>query len=265
VTVGEVRVFSHGGGWQSTACLVLAAQGRIDYRTFLFANVGEDSENPDTLAYFHEIAKPFAAKHGLELIELRRHMRDGSTRTLMEEIEQFPRSLPIPVRLQGGGFGTRRCTERFKIAVVGKWTREHGATEDNPATVGVGFSIDEADRASTRQPIAWERRHFPLFDLRLSKTDCARIIVNAGLPMPSKSSCWFCPFKGLEDWRRLAREEPETFAKAVALEEMLAERHERLRGDKVWLSPLMRPLSGVLNQGALFDEQVTCDAGSCLT
>jgi 3'-phosphoadenosine 5'-phosphosulfate sulfotransferase (PAPS reductase)/FAD synthetase len=46
-----IRVFSYGGGVQSTAALVLAAQGVIDYHTFLFANVGEDSENPDTLAY----------------------------------------------------------------------------------------------------------------------------------------------------------------------------------------------------------------------
>ncbi|WP_254897837.1 hypothetical protein [Kitasatospora sp. NA04385] len=35
-----IRSFSFGGGVQSTAALVLAAQGRIDYRTFLFANVG---------------------------------------------------------------------------------------------------------------------------------------------------------------------------------------------------------------------------------
>jgi hypothetical protein len=39
------RVVSYGGGVQSNALLVLAAQGRIDYRTFLFANVGDDSEH----------------------------------------------------------------------------------------------------------------------------------------------------------------------------------------------------------------------------
>lgn len=260
-----LRVFSHGGGKQSTACLVLAAQGRIDYQTFLFANVGEDSEDPRTIAYFHEFALPFAAEHGLDLIELRRTMRDGSTRTLMEEIDQFPRTVPIPVRLKGGGFGTRRCTERFKIAVVGKWTKAHGATVDQPAAVAIGFSIDEADRFSTRRPIAWETRHYPLFDLRLSKSDCVRIITDAGLPVPSKSSCWFCPFKGVEDWRRQAREDPELFVQSVALEEKMAVRHERLRGDRAYFSPLMRPLSEVLDQGALFDEQVTCDAGSCFT
>ncbi|MFJ4917205.1 phosphoadenosine phosphosulfate reductase, partial [Streptomyces sp. NPDC088726] len=67
-----LRTFSFGGGWQSMAALVLAAQGGIDYRTFLFANVGDDSENPGTLAYFTEHAAPYAAAHGLDLIELER-------------------------------------------------------------------------------------------------------------------------------------------------------------------------------------------------
>lgn len=46
-----LRVISYGGGVQSTALLVLAASGRIDFRTFLFANVGDDSEHNATLVY----------------------------------------------------------------------------------------------------------------------------------------------------------------------------------------------------------------------
>jgi hypothetical protein len=38
-----LRVVAHGGGKQTTAVLVLAATGRLDYKTFLFANVGDDS------------------------------------------------------------------------------------------------------------------------------------------------------------------------------------------------------------------------------
>src|SRR5947209_1941983 len=49
-----LKVFSFGGGVQSTAALVLAARGEIDYQTFLFANVGGDSENPETLRYVRE-------------------------------------------------------------------------------------------------------------------------------------------------------------------------------------------------------------------
>ena len=40
----EDGAVAHGGGVQTTALLVLAGQGRLAYRTFLFANVGDDSE-----------------------------------------------------------------------------------------------------------------------------------------------------------------------------------------------------------------------------
>src|SRR5690348_2960939 len=55
-----LKIFSYGGGVQSTAALVLAAQGRLDYRTFVFCHVGADSENPETLSYVCEVARPFA-------------------------------------------------------------------------------------------------------------------------------------------------------------------------------------------------------------
>ena len=61
----SVRAFSYGGGVQSTACLVLAVEGRIDFKTFLFANVGADSEHPDTLDYVYQVAMPYAKSCGL--------------------------------------------------------------------------------------------------------------------------------------------------------------------------------------------------------
>ena len=62
-----LEVVSYGGGVQSTALLVLAAQGLIPHRMFLFANVGDDSEHPATLHYVRAIAAPYAAAHGIEL------------------------------------------------------------------------------------------------------------------------------------------------------------------------------------------------------
>ena len=75
-----IRAISYGGGVQSTALLVLAAQGEIDYPVALFANTGDDSEHPATIRYLRDVAAPFAAAHGIELVELQRRKRDGSTR-----------------------------------------------------------------------------------------------------------------------------------------------------------------------------------------
>jgi 3'-phosphoadenosine 5'-phosphosulfate sulfotransferase (PAPS reductase)/FAD synthetase len=67
-----VRAISYGGGVQSTALLVLAAQGEIDYPVALFANTGDDSEHPATIRYLREVATPYADAHGIELVELQR-------------------------------------------------------------------------------------------------------------------------------------------------------------------------------------------------
>lgn len=264
--VAPLRVFSHGGGAQSIAVLVLAAQGRVQYDAFLFANVGEDSEDPKTLAYHREIAMPFAAEHGLNLVELHRVMRTGETRTLKQQIIDQPKSVPFPVRMQGGGFGNRQCTVRFKVKVISRWTREHGATKANPAVCGIGISMDELDRATTLERIDHHRTEYPLLDMRLSRADCRRIIGDAGLPQPPKSSCYFCPFKSLEDWRRQRATEPDLFAESVALERLVNDHREEMGRDKVWLSSTMRPLDELPDQLGMFDEsEATCDTFSCMT
>ena len=147
-----LRVVAYGGGVQSTALLVLAARRRIDFPLFLFANVGSDSEHPATLAYVERHARPYAKAHGIQLHELHRVRRDGSTETLYGRLTRpGSRSLPIPVRMSNGAPGTRSCTADFKIRVLGRWLREHGASAEQPATVAVGISLDEVNRATNRR------------------------------------------------------------------------------------------------------------------
>jgi hypothetical protein len=68
--------------------LVLVSQGQIDYQTFLFSNVGAESENPATLAYLHEVAIPYAKRHGLEIIGLVKELPQNTLET--ESIKQHP-------------------------------------------------------------------------------------------------------------------------------------------------------------------------------
>ena len=143
-----VKAVSYGGGVQSTALLVLAARREIDFRTFLFANVGDDSEHPATLAYVREIAVPYAARAGLEIHELMRRRRDGATETLTERLNRpDTRSIPIPVRMANGAPGRRNCTADFKIKVIGRWLREHGASRDSAARVRA-----KVQRATSARP-----------------------------------------------------------------------------------------------------------------
>ncbi|WP_234322376.1 phosphoadenosine phosphosulfate reductase [Streptomyces sp. NRRL B-24720] len=268
----RIRSISYGGGVQSTALLVLAAQDRIDFRTFLMANVGDDSENPGTLAYLETYAKPFAAKHGIELVVLDRVMvRSGEVRTLHGQLTKpDSRSLAIPVRMSNGAPGTRSCTVDFKIKVIGRELKRRGATKEAPATIGIGISLDEIHRANNRRCEPHEEIVYPLLELGLRRIDCARIIRDAGLPVPPKSSCWFCPFHRPETWHDMRRRQPELFEKSCQLEELLNARRDALGKDHVYLTRFGRPLREAIPDGVDllpgFDEaDGSCDSGWCMT
>lgn len=235
-----LRTVSYGGGVQSTALLVLAAQGYIDFPVFLFANVGEKAEHPKTLRYVREVAFDYAAAHGVTLHEIQRTPSRGVSAGQPEDLwdrlmRPESKSLPIPVRMPDTGApGTRSCTADFKIRVVGKWLRDHGADEHTPATVAVGISTDEWHRANSRKVEPYEKVVYPLLTLEtrrgigLNRAQCEAVIRDAGLPLPIKSSCFFCPFHKPTVWVDQARDEPELFARSVLLEDTLNERRSKM-------------------------------------
>lgn len=274
------RVFSYGGGTQSNAALVLAARGEIDFPTFLWANVGDDSEHPRTPWYVREVAMPYAAAHGIELLELRREYADGRAyRTIYEaEMDLSRRWFNIPFRGAQGQPLKRQCTASWKIEVIGRWLKRNGCSADYPAVVGIGFSVDEIERAKTPAGSSDRRnpeqvKNYPLLSLGLYRPDCERLIADAGLPPPGKSSCYFCPFHSADAWVDLKREEPVLFRKAVRLEEVANEKLvARGRGDRpVYLTRYGRPLDEAVEdlerQAGLFAPggPETCDEGHCFT
>lgn len=231
--------FSFGGGVQSTAALVAAAEGFLDCKTFIFANTGNDSESPATLAYFANVHKPYAEKHGIELLEVRYTMRNGYQRTLLEAITREDRSIYIPVRLKTGAFGNRKCTARWKIEVIAKELKRRGATARRPATLGIGISYDEWHRAKPSR-IAHVQNAHPL--LTVTRSDCEAIVASAGLPPVPKSSCWFCPFKRNKEWQEMRLTDAGMFEKACLLEDRLNEKREAIGRDAVFLSGWKVPL-----------------------
>lgn len=273
--MNALRTVSYGGGVQSTALLVLAAQRVIDFPIFVMANVGDDSEDPATLEYVEQHAKPYAARHGIELHVIDRIKRDGTVETLYGRLtKEGSRSLPIPVRMSNGAPGTRSCTADFKIKVIGKWLKAHGASETNKATVGIGISLDEIHRVNNRKAMPYEICAYPLLDQEpaLRRSDCHTIITRAGLPVPPKSSCYFCPFHRPSTWAEMRRDRPELFAKSCGLEDLLNERRTELGKDPVYLTRFNRPLSLLpvaqnhipgLDDDSL--DEGECDNGVCFT
>lgn len=279
-----LRTISYGGGVQSTALVVLATQGRLDdilggpVDAALFANVGDDSEHPGTLRFVRDVMVPWAAERGVPVHELHRVKRDGTEETLMGRLtKEGSRSLPIPVRMSNGAPGTRSCTADFKIGVVGKWLKANGASADDPATVCIGISTDEIQRVGNKKVMPYERPVYPLIALGLDRSACQRVIADAGLPVPGKSSCFFCPFHRPQVWAEMRRDEPELFQKSVDLERLLNDRRRMLGKDEVFLTRFARPLDEAVGEaqdmlplgpafgvGAM-DNDEGCESGYCWT
>ena len=269
-----MRIVSFGGGIQSTAMLVLAAQGKIKFDRFMFANVGDDSENPGTIKYMEEVSIPYAKKHGIEIEILQSANKEGVKRTIYDEVTNKGRDI-IPVRLGNGAPGNRTCTNDFKIRVLHKRLRELGASKKTPFTQLIGISIDEIRRVRDTSGVLYAKLEYPLVDLHYSRLMCVMLIEKEGLPIPPKSSCWFCPFKKLEEWREMAREEPGLFEKAIELETNMIERF-KIRDAKNgrtepagFLTRAMVPLEKAIGdpnakQLDLFCNE-SCSSGYCAT
>lgn len=263
----EMRVFSFGGGVQSMSVMVLSAQGKLPYTHFLFANVGDDSENPATLKYINDVAMPYATQHNLHLVQVKRSSKWNS---LYEQIVQSPKNIPIPVYISGRP-AKRICTSDWKIDVITKWMKGNaGAQKGNRKPIGVGISIDEYQRMRTddeeRYPFTYTE--YPLIDLRMSRADCAKLISSQDLPVPPKSSCWFCPYTKMREWTEMKASNPQLFAKASALEQLLIDRHGKTY-ESISLTSAKTPMTKSVPDPTLgmFDDDIdfSCESGHCMT
>lgn len=252
------RVFSFGGGVQSTAALVLAAQGKIPYRKFVFCNVGDDSESPDTLQYVREVSIPYAEANGLELVEIARITRGGEVaETLLERTRRETRSIKIPVHMNPGGPGRRSCTYDYKIGVLRRYLGK------GDWVVGLGISMDESHRMRDSGHKRFTNE-YPLIGARIFRQDCHNIIAAAGLPVAPKSACWFCPFHSIPAWQNMRAEKPELFNEAVKLEQELIEKRRAMGRDDVYLTGRGKTLDKAIADQPKLMEDDNCD-GYCFT
>ena len=269
----NLTTISYGGGVQSTAMIVLAVQQRLGYQVdaALFANVGDDSEHPRTLTYVREVMIPWAASQGLPVHELPRVKKDGTVETLWGQLmKENSRSVPIPVRMSNGAPGKRSCTANFKIAVISRWLKKNGATKDNPATVLIGISTDEIHRVGNKRVAPYEQPAYPLIELGYNRADCINIIRDAGLPVPGKSSCFFCPFHRPDMWAEMRRDEPELFDLSVTLERTLNQRRDMEGRDHIWLTRFNKPIDVAIGKAPDMlpfegPDDDRCDSGYCWT
>lgn len=109
----------------------------------------------------------------------------------------------------------------------------------------------------------------PLLDFGLRRSDCHHVIAAAGLPIPPKSACWFCPMKTPEQWMRMRQEDRPLFDEACRLEAEMNVRRAQVGKDPMFMTRFGVPLAEAIPDGVdalpFSDEDEGCDDSACFT
>lgn len=198
------RILSYGGGLQTTALMVLA-KSKVDFDLAVFSDTG--GEKPETYWYMENYAKQILRDKGIPLIVTRNELPSCQP-DLYGWLWRHGQIPPI--------HGKRLCSVKFKVEAVERYLK------GEEYTTLIGFSLEETNRAEKSE--RFSHKEYPLIDLQLTADDCRVIIREYGLPLPLKSSCFFCPFQHPVEWNWLKNKHRDLFDKALALE---AHYHER--------------------------------------
>ncbi len=239
------QLLSYGGGIQSVAMVVLVARGELSLPdAVVIADTGR--EIPNTFEYAREHVIPLLASVGLQL-----HVAGHELATV--DLYAKNGDLLLPVFTQTGklpGF----CSSEWKARVVDRYVRRQLGWTGSYLT-WIGYSLDERRRARPDPA-----RRYPLLELSLTRADCERIIINAGLPLPSKSRCYMCPHQSPDEWMEV-RADPELWKAAVEVDEEVA-----AWDDTVYLHQSRKRLRDLNDDDMRIDDKVTyrqCGLGMC--
>jgi hypothetical protein len=82
----------------------------------------------------------------------------------------------------------------------------------------VGFHAGEQERCLGVPEAQRPWRRYPLIEWDWDYDDCKAAILRAGLPLPGKSACYFCPSSKLHEIRGLKTQYPELLSRALEIE-----------------------------------------------
>ena len=237
-----VTVISYGGGVQSTALVVLSLseQWRVDEIVHVDLM---DAESPCTREYVDYFRRWLRDGYGRDITVIERNM--------YQDMLDNPGFTPVPWRIaDGSAMLSRQCTRQYKVAPLTRYVYDRYPGERIGLMLGI--SVDEYHRM--RDSSAARIDHvYPLVDRRLTRWQCRDIIERAGLAVPSKSSCWFCPYRSARSQWALVQRYPDLVGMARALEDRInTERRRRGRDEIV-----------VLRADTEVEQVDFCEAGFC--
>jgi len=209
-----MNIVAYGGGTDSTAMIIECANRGIKIDYILFADTG--AEKPHTYVYVDNFSK-WCVDHGLpKIITVK---KGGNNETLEEECLRM-HSLPSIA------YGFKTCSQKFKMGPQDKFFNNNADAKEvwkngDLITKMIGFDFTEVRRAeSVMIKFKYDKYKlwFPLIDWGIHRKQCIKIIKDAGLCLPGKSACYFCPSSRVSEIKQLKHTYPLLFDRAIALE-----------------------------------------------
>jgi len=191
-------IVSYGMGVDSTALLVGLAERGIRPDAILFADVG--SEKPVTYEYGSTIMPEWLERVGFPPITWVKYQpqnfKNWPPYSSLEENCLTNSTLPSLA------FGFKSCSQKWKIAPQDKWTAnwqnaKEAWSEGLKVKKFIGYDSGPAD--IRRRNHLGSNEHdlfsyeYPLINWGWDRAKCKDAITAAGLPIPEKSACYFCP------------------------------------------------------------------------
>lgn len=247
----DYTYLSLGAGVQSTALLVMSAlrlHGCPRADAAIFADTGDEP----AWVYDHlEKLTTWAADHGLAVHATAKGRLSQDVEDRLTGKKKRFAAIPAWTRGRDGRAAPlrRQCTREYKIEPLEKKVREllgYKKYQRNKHKVAclLGISTDEIGRVKPSRT-HWITNLFPLIDARLSRDDCARVIEEAGLPVPKKSACVFCPYHDDRYWHDLKANHPDEFVRAVAFDRTVRDMTKTGIEQPVFLHRSLQPLEQI--------------------
>lgn len=239
---GAPVIVCYGGGVDSTAMLIKLHQHGIVPRFIGFADVG--GEKPETYEYV-ELMSRWCESVGFPAITICRHQTlDSTPYSDLEGNNVSNETLPSLA------FGMKSCSIKWKQnpqdkAIMGC---ARGANKCDPHPLWIeaqglgikpvkliGYDAGPADQRRAARLMSSDDNfsyRYPLQQLGMDRAECIQTIIEAGLPVPVKSACFFCPASQKWELYWLAGQHPELFERALQMEhKAMIGRHSRWGSD----------------------------------
>jgi hypothetical protein len=210
---------SYGMGVDSTAMLIGLWRRGIMPTLITFADTG--GEKPETYAYLPVINAWLQSVGFPEVTVVKYAGKHGRYDTL-EGNCLANKTLPSLA------FGGKSCSQKFKTAPQNALRRQHPDLQiawkaKIRPLVAVGYDCGPADsRRSNIKDDKWFRYWYPLREWGWDRDECKRQIRMAGLGVPPKSACFYCPATKPDELTALVHEHPDLAARIVAMESAAA-------------------------------------------